>query len=163
MIQLRKMTEAEFQHFRVFSIADYAEDLIRGQDLSREQALRDSEENFSALLPDGLDTEGSFLMEIEDPQRGKDVGWIWFFFTPGEDEDTSLVFLSDFLIDEEERRKGYATAALHEMNRIAKAAGCRRSTLCVREHNPGGKSLYETCGCLPAESAEGGICMIKGL
>lgn len=163
MIQLRKMTEEEYQRFKAFSIADYAEDLIRGQDLSREQALRDSEDNFNALLPDGLETEGSFLMKIEDPQRGKDVGWIWFFYTPDEDEDMSLVFLSDFLVYEEERRKGYATAALHEMNRIAKAAGCSRSMLYVWEHNPGGKSLYEACGYLPADSTEGGTYMIKEL
>ena len=74
---LRKMTEDEFRAFKKFSVADYAVDLKKGRDMNPEQALMEAEKEFSADLPDGLDTECSFMMNIEDGNENK-VGWIYF-------------------------------------------------------------------------------------
>ena len=60
MMTLRKMTEDEFRAFKKFSVADYASDLMKGRDMNPEQALMEAEKEFSADLPDGLDTECSF-------------------------------------------------------------------------------------------------------
>lgn len=162
MITLRRMTEEEFCAFRESSIADYADDLTRGQNVNREQALKAAEEAFDDGLPDGLETEDSFLMNIEDV-NGKKVGWIWFEYDMDKDDDTKQVFLSDLLIFESERRRGYASASIDEMNALAKKDGCSSSALFVWDHNPGGIALYEKSGYRLAGHGEGGSFMLKEL
>ena len=159
---LRKMNEEEFRAFKAYSIADYAQDLMKGKDLTQAQALKYAEEEFDEGLPDGLETKDRFLMNIED-RSGKTVGWIWFEYYTDEADGTRLVFLADLLVFEEERRKGYASAALCEMNALAKRDGCARSELFVWDHNPGGQHLYEKCGYQPARREKGGMLMAKAL
>ena len=119
MITLRKMTGEEFQRFKADSIADYAKDLKTGEDFDEEDAFANAREVFEDALNDGPDTEGQYVMTIEDAESGRTVGRIWFFFE--EADGGRQVWLSDFAIREEERRKGYASAALAEMERMAKA------------------------------------------
>ena len=161
MISLRIMTSEEFRRFKEYSIADYAKDLFKGRDLDWKQALADSEEEFVKMLPEGEKTEGQFLMTIEDVQKGREVGWIWFYY---ETEDgVRQVWLSDFMIHEDERRKGCATAALNEMERMAKNDGCAVSALLVWDHNPAGYGLYRKSGYVPVRHIEGGSVMKKDL
>ncbi len=161
MITLRKMDEEEFCAFRETSISDYAEDLLSGQDMDREQALSAAENEFDGTLPDGLGTEHSFIMNVEDA-RGNRVGWIFFKYYVGED-DEFFVFLEDLLIFEGERRKGYASEAIREMNEQARRDGCSSSLLFVWDHNPAGMRLYEKCGYTPDDHETGGTYMIRKL
>ena len=162
MMTLRKMTEDEFRAFRKSSTADYAVDLRKGRSISPEQALTEAEEEFDATLPDGPDTEYSFIMNIEDANENR-VGWIFFKYYVREDDGRYYVFLEDLLIYESERRKGFASAAIHEMNTIARQDGCSSSVLFVWDHNPEGMSLYEKCGYKPYHREEGGTYMVKEL
>ena len=162
MVTLRKMTGEEFLCFKAQSIADYANDLMTGEDFDEEDASANAKEVFEDTLPDGLDTEGQYLMTIEHAESGKAVGQIWFFYEDEED-GTRQVWLSDFAIHEEDRRKGHATAAMEEMERMAKAAGCARSALFVWDHNPEEYSLYEKCGYTVFEHEDGGSVMKKDL
>ncbi len=161
IVALRKMTDEEFLHFKKFSIADYAEDLIKGEGLNREQALKNAENEFSGMLPDGSETPDQFLMAIEDVKNGKDIGRIWFSYE--KKAGIQQVFLCDFLIYESERRKGYASAVLDEMEQMAKADGCAESVLYVWEHNVPGFSLYQKCGYTAIEKDDRGIYMKKVL
>ena len=144
------------------SVADYAVDLMKGRNISPEQARVEAEEEFDADLPDGPDTEYSFMMNIED-ENEKRVGWIYFKYYAREDDDQYYVFLEDLLIFETERRKGFASAVINEMNVLAKQDGCASSVLFVWDHNPGGMSLYEKCGYQPYNREEGGLYMVKEL
>ena len=162
MITLRKMNDEEYLRFREYSIADYAKDLMNGENLPEEKALADAADEFSDMLPDGQDTEDQFLMIIEDRESKKEAGWIWFCYEDG-DDGSMQVFLNDFLIYEESRRQGYATAALREMEKKAKADGCKASVLFVWDHNPAGISLYRECGYVPGAREEGGAYMKKKL
>lgn len=74
MINLRKMTEDEFRAFRKTSTADYAVDLMKGRNIGPEQALMEAEEEFDADLPDGPDTENSFMINIENGNGKKSDG-----------------------------------------------------------------------------------------
>ena len=40
MITMRKMTDTEFLRFKEYSVTDYAADLVRGERLDKEQALK---------------------------------------------------------------------------------------------------------------------------
>ena len=142
MIEFQKMSEAEYLQFRKFSVYEYAKDLMNGENLDRETALKKAESEFGEMLYDGPDTEDHFVMTIRDVQRGKEVGWIWYCYETDE-EDKQQVFLCDFLIFENERRKGYASAALAEMERRAKADGGTAAALFVWDHNAAGAALYK--------------------
>ena len=65
----------------------------------------EAEKEFSADLPDGLDTECSFMMNIEDGNENK-VGWIFFKYYSREGDGQYYVFLEDLLIFESERKEG---------------------------------------------------------
>ncbi len=71
------------------------------------------------------------------------------------------VFLNDLLIYEEERRKGYAMAALSEMVHNAAEAGCRQSIIYVWKHNPSGVNLYTKCGYVAFRELDDGMYMKK--
>lgn len=57
-------------------------------------------------------------MVIEDITSGNSVGFIWFLFEVT--DGIKHTFISDFVIKEGERRKGYATATLMEMEQDVK-------------------------------------------
>ena len=162
MITMRKMTDTEFLRFKEYSVTDYAADLVRGERLDKEQALKKAEAEFSGMLPDGPDTADQFLMMLQDAKTGEEVGWIWFFYEENE-KGIKQVFLSDFLIYEYERRKGYAAAALHEMEQKAKADGRTEVILYVWEHNVPGFNLYQKCGYTAVQQSESGTAMKKML
>ena len=161
MIEFKKMSEAEYSQFRKFSVSEYAKDLMNGENLDYDTALEKAEREFSGMLSDGLDTEDHFVMMVKDVQSGKEVGWIWYCYVT--DEDDKQVFLCDFLIFEDDRRKGYASAALAEMERRAKTDGCDAAALFVWEHNGPGVALYRKCGYKPGKQDDGGISMRKQL
>ena len=162
MITMRNMTDTEFLRFKEYSVRDYAADLVRGERLDKEQALKKAEAEFSGMLPDGPDTADQFLMMLQDAKTGEEVGWIWFFYEENE-KGIKQVFLSDFLIYEDERRKGYAAAALHEMEQKAKADGRTEVILYVWENNVPGFNLYQKCGYTAVQQSESGTAMKKML
>ena len=162
MVTLKKMTEKEFLDYKEFSISEYAQDLTKGKNISYEQARIDAKKEFEFGLPNGLDTKNSFLMNIV-AKDGEKVGWLWFQYDTNEEGNSKQVFLADLFIFESERRKGYASDAINEMNRIAKNDCCSSSALFVWEHNPKGLGLYEKCGYKYFQQGEGGIFMLKEL
>ena len=101
-------------------------------------------------------------MNIEDGNKKK-VGWIFFKYYSREGDGQYYVFLEDLLIFESERRRGFASAAIYEMNTLARQDGCSSSVLFVWDHNPEGMSLYEKCGYKPYNREEGGTYMVKEL
>ena len=161
MVTLRTMTEDEFGRFRSYSIDDYADDLAGGTGLSHDKALAAAAQAFDGLLKDGKDTEGQYLMSIDDENSGNSVGWIWYFFE--EEGGVRRVWLNDFLIFGSERRKGFASAALSEMEKRAAESGCAESALWVWDRNAAGQRMYRACGYAVAECGEGGKILKKAL
>ena len=143
-VRLRRMTGEEFEAFHQRSVEDYAQNLARDQKLSGEDVLRQAEREFAQIVPQGLETPDNELMMIEDARTGRSVGVIWFVLE--EDDGVKVAFLSDFFIEEAYRRRGYAAAALREMQRRAKEAGCAECRLFVWSHNAPALRLYEKCG-----------------
>ena len=143
-VRLRRMTVPEFEAFHQKSIKDYAQNLMQEQKLCEQDALRQADREFAQIAAQGLDTPGNELMIIEDAKAGQSVGVIWFLLE--EDQGVKVAFLSDFWIEETHRRRGYAEAALREMQKKAKEAGCAECRLFVWSHNAPATRLYEKCG-----------------
>ncbi|MDE6852132.1 MAG: GNAT family N-acetyltransferase [Lachnospiraceae bacterium] len=70
------------------------------------------------------------------------------------------VFLNNLLIYEEERRKGYAMAALSEIVSYAAGDGCRQSIIYVWKHNLPGINLYTKCGYVAFREWEDGMIIL---
>ena len=158
-VQLREMSEEEFKIFSENSINDYVNDVMKSSVITMEEALAEAKREFAEMLPNGLNTQDNALRIIADAAEEKAVGIIWYLFEMT--DDIKQVFLSDFIIKEEERRKGYASAALAEMERDARRNGCEESVIYVWKHNPPGISLYTKCGYVAFRESDDGMYMKK--
>lgn len=158
-ITLRMMSEKEFEAYSDYSINDYANDLLKSSEMTKEEALLQAKKEFYETLPDGPHTKNNRIMVIEGLQDARPVGVIWYLFEWT--EGVKQVFLNDFIIKQEERRKGYATAALQEMERDAQTNGCTESITYVWKHNPTGIKLYSKCGYTTFRELDDGMYMKK--
>lgn len=160
-VQLREMSTEEFKNFFENSIFDYANDLVKSSSITMDEALIQAQGEFAEMLPDGLDTKDNALRIIVDVAEQKTVGIIWYLFEMT--DGVRQVFLSDFIIKEEERRKGYASAALIEMEWDARRNGCSESIIYVWKHNLPGINLYTKCGYVAFKELDDGMYMKKGI
>ena len=76
-------------------------------------------------------------------------------------QEIKQVFLSDLLIYEKERRKGYAMASLTEMEKQGKESGCKESIIYVWKHNPAGIQLYKKSKYVTFRELEDGMYLKK--
>lgn len=141
-VQIRKMTEAEFEIFYQWSIENHALELTEELQMTRDQAIREAITEINEMLPHGFHTECSNLMTIV--AENENAGFIWTVYE--ETEGKQQVFVCDFAIWESRRRKGYGAAALSLAEKDAAEAGCHRSVLFVRDDNDAARSLYKKCG-----------------
>lgn len=160
-VQLREMSKKEFKYFFENSIFDYANDLVKSSNITMDEALIQAQREFAEILPNGLDTKDNVLRIVVDTAEEKAVGAIWYLFEMT--DDVKQVFLSDLIIKEEERRKGYASAALTEMEQDAQKNGCAESIIYVWKHNPPAINLYTQCGYGAFKELNDGMYMKKGI
>lgn len=158
-VQFREMSEEEFKIFYENSINDYVNDLMKSSDITMEEAFAEAKREFAEMLPNGLATKDNALRIIVDAAEEKAVGVIWYLFEMT--DDIKQVFLSDFIIKEEERRKGYASVALTEMERDAQRNGCAESIIYVWKHNSPGINLYTKGGYVTFRELDDGMYMKK--
>lgn len=158
-VHLRGMDADEFLRFREFSIAEYAGDLMTRQRVSVQEAQQQAQAEFDSELPQGRETQNQHVMMVLDAQSGQSVGWLWYLYE--ETDGVRQAFLNDLFIAEAERRKGYATAALTEMERNAIRDGCAECVLHVFHDNTDAIRLYQQCGYTPFWQTEDGMYMKK--
>ena len=159
MVCLRRMLPAEFDAFTEYSVRDYADDLMLNQGMDAFSAAAQARREFSEMLPGGVDTDGNALMVVET--GGWPVGAIWYLYEVT--DGVRHAFLNDFIIAPAERRKGYASAALAEMEAEAAAQGCAEVRLYVWNGNLPGLNLYAGCGYSAFRRTDDGIYMNKKL
>jgi len=158
-VKLRKMSSQEFEIFAQYSTEDYAKDLLKESEYSWDKALMQAKKEFDEMLPDGPETKNNAIMIIEDDITGDSVGVIWYLYEMT--DGVKHTFINDFIIKTEERRKGYAIAALEEMEHDAKRHGYEECRLYVWKHNLAGKRLYEKAGYQEFRQADDGVYMKK--
>ncbi len=158
-VQLREMTEKEFESYVLYSNEHHAVSLQKEKGISKEEAFMETEEGLKRMLPNGKDTPDNYLMVIERQEDAAIVGYMWYMYDHRR-EDTYL-FLCDFFIFQEERRKGYAEEALCEMDEYARLFSCKKCVLFVGNENMGARKLYEKCGYIYRNERENGRYMDK--
>ena len=143
-IRLRAMTAKEYEDFYEYSKIHHADELMEEINLTADEAMAETEKELQEMLPDGLETKDNCLMTIEDAADHRTVGFIWYLSERM--DGVKQAFLCDFVIYHQERRKGYATAALREMEKLARRRGCAESVLFVAHDNLPARNLYAGCG-----------------
>lgn len=160
-IRLRKMTIDEYESFMKISNENHAEELLREKNITQEGALRETEAGLEKMLPNGLETSNNYLMVIERLADSTIVGYMWYMYDDRR-ADTFL-FLCDFLVYENERRKGYAQQALAEMEEAGRELSCKKCVLFVRDDNNKARKLYEKCGYIYRNERDSGRYMDKDI
>lgn len=160
-VNIRKMTDEEFEKFYQWSIGNHVRELMEEMHISQEEAFRHTKDEVNEMLPNGMSTENNYLMTIENNDTKAPVGFVWTLHEKTEGKEQS--FLCDFIIFEPERRKGYATEALKVVEKEAAEAGCKESVLFVADTNYAARDLYKKCGYQFLRSMDDGSYMIKQL
>ena len=116
-VSLRKMDQEEYDVFYQRSFEHHVRELILEEKMSEKAAEKETTEELRAMPPEGPNTENNYLMTLFD-EKEEPAGFIWTIHEYSEDIKQS--FLCDFEIYEKDRRKGYASESLKQMENDAK-------------------------------------------
>jgi RimJ/RimL family protein N-acetyltransferase len=125
-------------------VRDYAADKVRAGAWSQAEAESRAARDVDGLLPEGPATQGHFLYSVRDESADAEVGTVWFAL-----RDSGVgqsVWIYDIIINENFRRKGYASHTLEFVEDRARELGARSVELHVFGHNRRAQALYEKVG-----------------
>ncbi|NQV37484.1 MAG: GNAT family N-acetyltransferase [Candidatus Marinimicrobia bacterium] len=137
MIELKHMTDQEYDEFFPIVVDSYTNELVKNMKMDVELARTRSLDETNKLLPDGLNTENHYFYSITN-QNGMNVGGIWIQIT----KKSKLAFIFFIHIKESYRRQGYGKKALAQLENKLRDYAINRIQLNVFENNDAQK-LYE--------------------
>lgn len=140
MVQLRAMTEAEYDEFFHRLSREYAAERALAEDVPVAEMEQQALDQINGLLPDGLHTPGHALWIVED--NGRRVGVLWVQIR----QDERRAFIYDIAIDESERGKGYGAATLGALENTLRQHGVTHIALSVFGGNTIARGLYDKMG-----------------
>lgn len=136
-VELRPMTQEEFDAFLDVMVMDYAGEL-EAAGMSHEAAMEQSRRQTAEFLADGLQSRGQeFFVATVD---GIAVGRLWL------STEKSMSFVYDLEVREEHRRKGYGAAIMNAAAAWSREHGHSSIGLNVFAHNPNARALYDKLG-----------------
>lgn len=141
MLTIRPMTQSEYDAWIPPLKAEYAEDEVRAGRGSAQDVAARIEQQFHALLPDGLASEGQLLFAGE--VDGEVVGFLWIGLPTAE---RPQAWIYEIQVDEAHRRRGHGRALMLAAEDELRGRGVTRVGLNVFGHNPGARLLYESLG-----------------
>jgi ribosomal protein S18 acetylase RimI-like enzyme len=142
MITFRQMTDSEFQSYLESAIIGYAAEKVQAGNWDESNALQRSRDAHQEYLPQGAKTPNNFLNILAN-EEGQAVGYIWYSIL---ENVKSTLFLYDFEVYENFRRKGYALQSLNVLEGKARELRCEHIELHVFGFNTGAQALYEKAG-----------------
>ena len=145
MIRFEPFDAGDFRAYSEIAVKQYAEEKVKAGNWEKEEAPRLAEEEFVALLPNGIDTKDNYLYSIIEEKSNQKVGFIWIASNAPHTLKTDL-FIYDFEIFESFRRKGYAMSTLQLLEDKARELGKNRISLQVFGQNQAARKLYQKSG-----------------
>jgi len=144
VIHLRKMTEDEYLSYLATSLPNYAEEKMKGEGLSKEDALKVAQDSFARLLPLGIKTENQFLFSVIHNDSQKKIGTLWF--AKKNEGAKSYAFIYDIILSAEVRGQGLGKELLSLTQGEIQKLGLNSMGLHVFGHNTVAINLYEKMG-----------------
>lgn len=142
MVKLEKMAIEQYYTWQDAKIKFYAEEKAQVGNVSAEEALQVSKQEFEQIMPDGLNTLGNFLFNIKDEDSDQIVGSLW---VKVRDEGKEM-FIYGIEIDEDARGKGYGRQAMEALEAVVKEMGIPKISLHVFGYNEVAINLYKSSG-----------------
>jgi GNAT superfamily N-acetyltransferase len=143
MIRLEPMDEATYAAWLETTIREYAQEKVEAGNWLAADAQHRSERDFADLLPEGRATAGHELRVMIDSDA-ESVGYAWW--VPREQPFGRVAYIYDIAVHPEHRRKGYAQAALTQIEAYARERGMVGVELHVFGWNVGARQLYLRSG-----------------
>jgi ribosomal protein S18 acetylase RimI-like enzyme len=137
------MSESEVAAYIDAIAPPYAAASGAADPVSLAAAERYAGEAHARLLPQGGRTPGHHFRRIVAAD-GATVGHLWLH------ADGANAFLYDITIEPEQRRRGFAIAALRRVEELARASGCVSLGLRVLTANAAAVALYAKAGFVEA-------------
>ncbi|WP_085521572.1 GNAT family N-acetyltransferase [Tuberibacillus sp. Marseille-P3662] len=141
-LELTSMTEERFNQYYKHALKAYADEHVKAGNWKEEEAIQKARQQFEQLLPDGLETKDHHLLSIL--HDGEPIGILWLRVQSNHQEKQAIIF--DIKLDEDQRGKGFGTAAMEAIDEYAQSMGVQQIRLHVFAHNQRAKSLYEKMG-----------------
>lgn len=143
-VELRPMTGGEYETFLQRNLSRYAQELLLTKKTDVEQhALAEAQGALNEILSKGQDTPLNYLLTAEN-ESGTPVGEVWCDTTEPE-----TVFINDFYVYPEHRRKGCADAMLRAVEDIAAGGEFARVMTHVYHANKVSVAFFTKRGYLP--------------
>ena len=143
MITLEPMDEPAYERWLATSIPEFAQEKVEAGTWLESEALERSARSYREHLPSGLATPGQEIRSMIN-DTGVLVGYAWW--GPVDRPIGRVAFIYDIAVLPEHRRKGYARAALAEIENWARANGLVGVQLHVHGPNTGARKLYRSVG-----------------
>ena len=143
-ISLVELDDAPYRAYRDHLVRDYAAHKVRAGAWYESEAQIRAAKDVDGLLPEGPATQGHFLYSVREDAADAEVGTVWFAL-----RDSGVgryVWIYDIIINENFRRRGYASRTLELVEARAKELGAKSVELHVFGHNQGAQALYEKVG-----------------
>jgi ribosomal protein S18 acetylase RimI-like enzyme len=141
-MNVRPMTQPEFEAWQATALAAYAEDVARSRSIPLEEAQRVAREGHARFLPDGLETAGVRIVVGED-DAGERVGILWIGPNP---DGVGPAWVFEIEVEEPRRGQGWGRALMREAERLAREDGHAELGLNVFGSNAVARGLYESLG-----------------
>lgn len=157
-ITFRKMNTEEFSVYAKWSVKNYADHLIKsGDGKFRFKARKAAKSEFNDIFPDGADSADNYLYVIINEDAEK-MGVIGYQKSPFEE---NAAFVTENVIKEEHRGKGYGKSAFVKLQEDAKEKGFAKMVLNCFKHTPVSFAMYEKNGFKVIEDYGGSVIMEK--
>jgi len=143
-IKLISLSGSEYPAWFDHQSKSYADDKVQAKQWAKEGAEERARQETQRFLTDGLDTPNHHVCHIIDTNSSQRVGTLWWFLS--ERFGRKVIFIFDLMIDHEFRRRGYASSALKELERIARDEKADALSLHVFAFNQGAYHLYQKLG-----------------
>jgi ribosomal protein S18 acetylase RimI-like enzyme len=144
MIELVPMTAEQYEDYLDILLPDYAQEHVKAGNWAEEGALERAREEMDTYLPDGVATDDHYLYTLVDPELNAAVGILWYAIRGPEHNRQAFVY--DIKIDDQFRRRGYASQAFQKMETMVKEMGINVIGLHVFGNNYGAIAMYEKLG-----------------
>jgi ribosomal protein S18 acetylase RimI-like enzyme len=139
------MRADEWDVWRASAVEDYADDMVRNEAITREQAMAQSAETADGLLTAGMDTPSHRFLIAEEVGSGRRLGHVWIGPRP-RNPDPSVAWLYDLFVEEASRGRSVGRALMRLVEVEVRAAGMHRIELNVFGDNAHAQHLYESLG-----------------
>ncbi|MCL4480899.1 MAG: GNAT family N-acetyltransferase [Candidatus Thermoplasmatota archaeon] len=142
-VGLVPISEEDFRSYLKTQILEYAKEKVKSGNWEEREAFDLSTKSFMNLLPGGRGTFGHSIMSIVDSISKDKVGVLWVEWN---NKEHNASFIWDIIIHDNFRRKGYGSAALKQLEKMAAEKGSSGISLHVFGHNKAAISMYESLG-----------------